>query len=405
MIKKLRQKFILISMFSLTFVIAIIIGIINIHNYSSIVKRADEKLELIINNNGIFPREKDNKIMPPDNKMSPEAPFETRYFSVTFNNNGEVIKVNIDRIAAIDELSAESYATSLYNNSKTKGFFKNYRYQSKTRDTETLYVFIDCQHDLITFREFLYASLLFSLIGTTTIFLLVFFSSKIILKPISESYEKQKHFITDASHELKTPLTVIDASADVLEMEVGENEWITSIKDQVTRLTKLTEDLLMLSRMNETNRVIFTDFSLSEVLEDSIKRFESVAISQGKTIETNIPNNISYNGEINMISQLFSILLDNALKYTNEKGLIKVSLSETEKNKKIVFYNTCENIEIGNHDYLLERFYRKDSSRNSNTGGHGIGLSIAKSIIDNHKGKINIKSDDGKSITITITLP
>ena len=405
MIKKLRQKFILISMFSLTFVIAIIIGIINIHNYSSIVKRADEKLELIINNNGIFPREKDNKIMPPDNKMSPEAPFETRYFSVTFNNNGEVIKVNIDRIAAIDELSAESYATSLYNNSKTKGFFKNYRYQSKTRDTETLYVFIDCQHDLITFREFLYASLLFSLIGITTIFLLVFFSSKIILKPISESYEKQKHFITDASHELKTPLTVIDASADVLEMEVGENEWITSIKDQVTRLTKLTEDLLMLSRMNETNRVIFTDFSLSEVLEDSIKRFESVAISQGKTIETNIPNNISYNGEINMISQLFSILLDNALKYTNEKGLIKVSLSETEKNKKIVFYNTCENIEIGNHDYFLERFYRKDSSRNSNTGGHGIGLSIAKSIIDNHKGKINIKSDDGKSITITITLP
>ena len=405
MIKKLRQKFILISMFSLTFVIAIIIGIINIHNYSSIVKRADEKLELIINNNGIFPREKDNKIMPPDNKMSPEAPFETRYFSVTFNNNGEVIKVNIDRIAAIDELSAESYATSLYNNSKTKGFFKNYRYQSKTRDTETLYVFIDCQHDLITFREFLYASLLFSLIGITTIFLLVFFSSKIILKPISESYEKQKHFITDASHELKTPLTVIDASADVLEMEVGENEWITSIKDQVTRLTKLTEDLLMLSRMNETNRVIFTDFSLSEVLEDSIKCFESVAISQGKTIETNIPNNISYNGEINMISQLFSILLDNALKYTNEKGLIKVSLSETEKNKKIVFYNTCENIEIGNHDYLLERFYRKDSSRNSNTGGHGIGLSIAKSIIDNHKGKINIKSDDGKSITITITLP
>lgn len=405
MIKKLRQKFILISMFSLTFVIAIIIGIINIQNYSSIVKRADEKLELILNNNGIFPREKDDKMTPPDNKMSPEAPFETRYFSVTFNNNGEITKVNIDRIAAIDELSAESYATSLYNNSKTKGFFRNYRYQSKTTDTETLYVFIDCQHDLITFREFLYASLLFSLIGITAIFLLVLFSSKIILKPISESYEKQKHFITDASHELKTPLTVIDASADVLEMEVGENEWITSIKDQVTRLTKLTEDLLMLSRMNETNKVIFTDFSLSEVLEDSIKRFESVAISQGKTIKTNIPNNISYNGEINMISQLFSILLDNALKYTNEKGLIKVSLTETEKNKKIVFYNTCENIEIGNHDYLLERFYRKDSSRNSNTGGHGIGLSIAKSIIDNHKGKINIKSDDGKSITITITLP
>lgn len=405
MIKKLREKFILISMLSLTFVIAVIIGIINIHNYSSIVKRADEKLELIINNNGIFPKEKGNKSFPHNKEMSPEAPFKTRYFSVAFNSDGEIARTNIENVFSIDELSAGSYAKELYNNSKEKGFFKNYRYLSKETNDETLYVFVDCQDELMTFKEFLSASLLFSLIGITAIFLLVLLSSKIILKPISESYEKQKHFITDASHELKTPLTVIDASTDVLEMEIGENEWISSIKDQVTRLTKLTEDLLLLSRMNETNKVIYTDFPLSEVLEDSIKSFESVAISQGKTIETDIQSNISYNGEINMLTRLFSILLDNALKYSNEKGIIKISLHKYDKSTRIIFYNTCNIIEIGNHNYLLERFYRKDSSRNSNTGGHGIGLSIAKSIVDNRKGKINIKSEDGKSLTITITLP
>lgn len=405
MIKKLRQKFILMSMLSLTFVITIIIGIINIHNYSIIIKRADEKLELIIDNNGIFPKEKGDKSFPPGKGMSPEAPFKTRYFSVTFNSDGEIVRTNIENVFSIDELSAGTYATELYNSSKEKGFFKNYRYQSKESNDETLYVFVDCQDELMTFKEFLYASLLFSLIGITAIFLLVLFSSKIILKPISESYEKQKHFITDASHELKTPLTVIDASTDVLEMEIGENEWISSIKDQVTRLSKLTEDLLLLSRMNETNKIIFTDFPLSEILEDSIKSFESVAIAQGKTIEADIQSNISYNGEINMITKLFSILLDNALKYSNEKGVIKISLHRNDKSTKITFYNTCEQIEVGNHDYLLERFYRKDSSRNSNTGGHGIGLSIAKSIVENHKGKINIKSDDGKSLLIIITLP
>ncbi len=404
MIKKIRYKFILVSMISLTLVITIIIAIINIIGYINITKTADKKLELISNNNGIFPTNKPSFDKKNDKNLSPEAPFETRYFSVIVHSNGDVYGVNVDKVSVIDELSAIDYTKKIMKGSKEKGFINNYRFLVKENSTQTLYVFVDCNNDLETFHSFLYGSIIISLLGIAAIFLLVLFFSKIVVKPIGESYEKQKHFITDASHELKTPLTVIDASADVLEMEIGENEWIDSIKAQVSKLSKLTENLLLLSKMSEENKkLVFTDFSLNEILLESIEPFKSVAINQNKIITTDIQANISFYGDINLISELFSILMDNALKYSNANGEIKVSLEEKNKATKITFYNTVDKIEIGNLDYLLDRFYRNDKSRNSNTGGHGIGLSIAKSIIESHKGKINIKSTDGKSITITIT--
>lgn len=404
MIKKMRYKFILVSMISLTLVITIIISIINIIGYVNIIETADEKLKLIANNNGIFPINKPSFDKKNDKNLSPEAPFETRYFSVIVHSNGDVYGVNIDKVSVIDELSAIDYTKRIMKGSKEKGFINNYRFLVKENSSQTLYVFVDCNNDLETFHSFLYGSIIISILGIGTIFLLVLFFSKIVVKPIGESYEKQKHFITDASHELKTPLTVIDASADVLEMEIGENEWIDSIKAQVSKLSKLTENLLLLSKMSEEKKkLVFADFSLTEILLESIEPFKSVAINQNKVIATDIQANISFYGDINLISELFSILMDNALKYSNASGEIKVSLEEKNKTTKITFYNTVEKIETGNLDYLLDRFYRSDKSRNSNTGGHGIGLSIAKSIIESHKGKINIKSTDGKSITFTIT--
>lgn len=405
MIKKLRNKFILIAMLSLTLVISIIIGFINIRNYTNIKNKADEKLEIIINNNGIFPRNKDEENPFSDKKMSPEAPFETRYFSVFLDANGNIIKTNTDRIKAIDEDIAKEYTLLLYSKNKTSGFYKNYRYLSKELNNETIYVFVDCFHDLTVVKDFLITSIIISLIGIISIFILVYFSSKMVFKPVNESYNKQKSFITNASHDLKTPLTVIDASCECLEMETGENEWTISIKKQIQKLSKLTEDLLLLSRIDEANsKVLFTDFSLSEILIDSIEQFKPLAIKENITIQSNINNNVTFNGDINMMYKLFELLLDNALKYCNKNGEIKISLTSDNKNQKIIFYNTCDDIEIGNLNYLLERFYRKDTSRNSNIEGHGIGLSIVKSIVDFHKGKINIKSEDGKSIIFTIML-
>lgn len=402
MFNKLRHKFILISMLSLTFVIAVIIMSINIYNYNKVIKSIDNTLDFLIFNNGIFPKDKDDNYHHPADKMSPEAAFETRYFTVIIADDGTIKNVNTDKIARIDADDAIEYTSYLLSVSKQIGFYKNFRFKAKNIGEDNLYIFVDCTKDLSTFHNFLYTSIILSIIGIFAIFILVLIFSKIILKPVNESYNKQNRFITDASHELKTPLTVIEASAEVLEMEIGENEWVETIKSQVDKLSKLTNDLLFLSKMSENRQKTFTDFSISEILETQIKHFESVALSYNKKISYKIPNNITFHGDINSISQLFSILIDNALKYSLDNSQINISLFKNDKNIKIIFYNECESIETGDLNILFDRFYRSDNSRNSSSGGHGIGLSIAKSIVINNNGKINAKSTDGKSITITI---
>lgn len=185
----------------------------------------------------------------------------------------------------------------------------------------------------------------------------------------------------------------------------GENEWTISNRKQVQRLCNLTEKLVFLSRMDEEgNKPEMSDFNLSDAVLDTACSFNSVATAKGKTIETNISDEICCHGDEKMIRQLISILLDNAVKYSSENGWIKVSLKASGKNKILRISNSVDNIPKGRHDILFERFYRNDPSRNSKTGGFGIGLSIAYAIVDAHKGKISAKSEDGKSIIFSVTL-
>ena len=283
------------------------------------------------------------------------------------------------------------------------------RLKSFVKEGETssniLYVFLDCERELDSFWNTIFASIFISVISYIIIFYMVCHFSKKILKPVAESYEKQKRFITDASHEIKTPLTIIDANTEIIEMTMGENDWTISTKKQIKRLTDLTEKLVFLSRMDEENtRLEMEEFSLSEALLDTIHPFSSVAKAKGKTLTYDIISDINYYGDEKNIRQLISILLDNALKYSNENGEISIKLYTLGKNKIITVWNSVENISSGKHDELFDRFYRLDESRNSQTGGFGIGLSVAYAIVKAHKGTIKAKSDDEKSILFTITL-
>ena len=229
--------------------------------------------------------------------------------------------------------------------------------------------------------------------------------SKRAIKPIADSYEKQKHFITDAGHELKTPLTVISASADVLEMTQGENEWTQSIRNQVVRLTELTNSLVSLARMDEhDSKLLMTDFSISDAVTESLEPFSRLASQQGKHVEMNIQKNISFDGNEESIRKLVGILIDNAIKYSGEKGEIAVTLKSVSRGPMLQMKNSVDEISKGNHDELFERFYRGDASRSSEIGGYGIGLSIAKAIVCAHKGKITARSEDGKSLLISVLL-
>ncbi len=415
MIKRLRKKFIIVTTCSVLAVLVLIVGIINIVNYSNMVKNADNIVMLLQDGGGKFDDNSgnmDENGEPPDGDfhfkphrpMSPETPFETRYFTVVFDDAGTVKFVNTDKIAAVDQTQAAGYAVSLYKKNKTGGFYENYRYgKTATAEGGTMYIFVDCTREVTNFKNFLLVSFAVGISAFAAVFLLVFFLSGRVMKPIAESYAKQKRFITDASHEIKTPLTVIGADTEVLEMQGTANEWTQSIKEQVKRLTSLTEKLVFLARMDEENQTLkATDFSLSDAVEETLKPFSAVAVSRGMTIENDVQKNISYCGDEYLLRQLVSLLVDNALKYSDESGKIAVILKTAGSKIKLTVSNPAKDLN-GDLNILFERFYRNDKSRNSETGGHGIGLSVAKAIVTAHKGRITAQGEEG-TVVFTVTL-
>ena len=467
MIKTLRKKFIAIAMLSTALVLFIIIGAINIANYINTNANLDARLELIAYNGGTFPnmnydgnapaadvfQASDDSAAPddstapdgstvpndstvsdgsaaPDDSMVPpapdsgsyfddqygrhgidkETPFETRYFSVLLYKNGNVSTIDTGKIASVSTSEAGDYATSLYDKGKTKGFIDQYKYLSVSTtntngDNMVLYIFINCSKELMTIRTYALASIGISIIGLLVVFVLVCFFSKTVTKPMAESYEKQKRFITDASHEIKTPLTIMDANTEVLEMMEGENEWTECIRKQIARLTSLTEKLVFLSRMDEdSTRLEMLEFNISDAILDTAMPFETVAESKGKTLDISVAPDINYTGSETNIRQMVSLLLDNAIKYSSENGSIRLNFFTNGKLKILSVWNTVDEIETGKLDYLFERFYRIDKSRNSKTGGFGIGLSVVQAIVQAHNGKVSAKSEDGKSIEFTISL-
>ena len=404
MIKKLRRKFILIAMCSMIFVLGTIVTVINVLNYQKTDNYSNRIISLLTDNEGGFP--KDFPVRPNQGDgMTPETPFEARFFSVMLDEQGDVVFSDVRQIAAITPQTAEKYAKNLYSDGKTAGMYDDYKYRVKETDKGTLYIFLDCTREMNSFRGFLQTSILISLGGLAVVFILIIIFSHIALKPVEESYQKQKHFITNASHDVKTPLTIINAGAEVIELEHGEVEWTKEIKKQTERLTALTDKLVFLSRMDEENQKIeIREFNLSELICEAIEPYENIATSKGFSFSFDCQSDIVYKGNEEMLSQAIALLMDNALKYTNEQGQISISLKKTVKGIELRFKNTADSVKEGNNNEIFERFYRSEQSRNSKTGGHGIGLSVVKAIISAHKGKISAYSSDGKSMEFLIVL-
>lgn len=408
MIKKLQLKFILISMSALLAVLMVIMTSINIANYNGIIKDADSVLSILSKHNGTFPpmKEKRNLALPPE--MSPETPYESRYFSVLLNSDTHsVIQVETSRIISVDTADAIDYAQSAIKSRNDVGFIGNFRYMKLTEDTVIRIIFLDCGRKLDSFRNFLLTSVGISLTGYIVVFALIAFFSNRIIRPISESYEKQKQFITDAGHEIKTPLTIINADVDVLEMEFGENEWLEDIQKQAKRLAALTNDLIYLARMEESaDTMQMIEFPFSDVVEEAAASFQSLAQTQNKAFQYTIQPMLALKGNEKAIHQLINILLDNALKYSPEGGTVSLILEKQNKLLLLSVSNTTVNfIPKEKLSMLFERFYRMDSSRNSETGGYGIGLSVAKAIVAAHNGKIQASTENGNSLKITVRLP
>ena len=505
MIKRIKKKYTMIVMSSVILVLGLIITAINVANYSSINALLDDKLQMLVDNEGLMPDlpfgEKPDDIKDPndtenagsagdsdngevdaegdsdsdeltgedngsgdqspssgdgsdddlqsgegsedltipgenggenqpesegstsvdddENKdgekededdkfyqyMSPETPFELRYFSVKLDTVGGVLAIDTSKIAAVDTLKAEKYAREIFEENKDKGFLDSYKYMvGTTEDGNLIYVFLDADRELKSYRSFLISSLVITVLGILAVFTLVVLLSETALRPIIESYEKQKRFITDAGHEMKTPLTVISANAEIIELENGESQWVTGIKSQVAKLASLTEKLVILSKMEEGAKLEMNEFSLSEAFFDTCEQYRSMAMSKNINFELSIAENVEMIGNENEIRRCITLLLDNAFRYTNEGGFIAVKVQSLLNGTEMKFTNSTNGVEKGSLDNWFDRFYRRDLSRNSDTGGSGIGLSVVKAIVLAHGGSVRAQSFDGVNVEFTINI-
>lgn len=410
MIKKLRMKFVMVTTLSVLLMLLFIVTAINLNNFLGLNQKADDMLSFIAQNDGVLPRpdkmDKTNKAdnLPHRSKGFPrEAMFDTRYFVVYYHSNSEILYTDTGNIYSATSEAASAYAVEVLEHDKPTGYLDDYKYLKTTLGGESAILFVDVSRDILMFRRFLLNSIIISTAALLLIVLTSYFLSPIAVRPIALAYEKQKRFITDASHEIKTPLTVISANMDILEI-AGENKWIRSTQQQVKRLSELVNSLVALSRMEENEPIEKKQMDLSQLAEMAAESYDSIALSKGKTFAVHIESNLGYWGDEKAISQLFYILLDNAFKYTDRNGKIDLSVSSKQEKCLITVTNTVDKIERCNHNAYFDRFYREDSSRNSESGGFGIGLPLAQSIVAKHKGKITAKSYDEHSFTIEVIL-
>lgn len=410
MIKRLQRKFIAIAMGSLFVILLVILAAVNGVTYYQMNQNADNLLTLLAQNEGKFP-ELERGMRPPKDlgpnpaHFSEETPFETRYFLVKTNQEGTIGQIDTGHIAAVDSSKAREYAQTVLESGSTGGYLDQYKYLVQEKTYGTLILFLDRGTQLQSSLSLLLLSSGIALATLMVMLLLVSLLSRRAIRPVIESMEKQKRFITDASHEIKTPLAIISANAEVLELTGGPSEWTQSIQNQVGRLGGLVQSLLTLSRMEEDAGALrFTDFVLSDAVEETAQSFAALAQSQGKTLSLSIRPGLVMKGEESGIRQVVSILLDNAVKYASPESRISLFLSGQGKYAKLEVKNACDPVP-SDLDSLFDRFYRADFSRSRDTGGYGIGLSVAKAVVEAHKGRISARKDGEGAVCFQAVLP
>lgn len=408
MLKKLRWRFIWSAMAAVFVVMLVLVATINLMNYSTVTARQDQTLSAILElevrnsmpTNGI-PFSGRGWLDPP----SPEARYATRFFTVSYDKSGNVLGVKRDYIASVSESEAVEYASDALARNTASGYIGDYRYAVRNVGKDVHVAFLNSANELQLIEYVLLISGVVAAVTLLLIFGLVIMLSKRAILPYVKNIEMQKQFITDAGHEIKTPLTSIATSADVLAAEHEGDEWVENIQKQSVRLAKLVNNLVTLSRLDEaTPFPEKTAFSLSEAAWETSEPFSSLAKAAGKSYTQRIEDDIKLVGDKNAIQQMMSILLDNALRYSNAQGQIQFDVYRKNNRACIEVFNTCEPISEEDIAHLFDRFYRPDKSRAKHTGGTGIGLSIAKATAEGHGGRIAVKSPSGNSIQFKVTL-
>ncbi len=423
-IKRLKNKFIFVAMISFFVVMTFIAGFIYIFNVLITNGQIKDNLQYIVDNDGILPMEYEsiesseeadngdtiqnkNELISQLEKLfgveseyiSDEFYYSTRYFAVTFTETGELERVITSHTAAVESDQAVTYANTVMKRWFKFGSYDDYYYMVSERDSGgTIVVVLDCSTQVSTNRRLvLLACILIGFGMVISTFIIRAFAERLI-QPEIKNAELQKSFITNASHELKTPLAVIRANTEMLEMMGIENEWTQSTTRQVDRLTGLIQNLVLVTRASERDSKadrVETDFS--DIIKDTANTFEAVATSEGKKMELRIDDNIKRLAQEGDVRQIATLLIDNAIKYCDANGKITVGLTTDKKHKNIYFRVSNSYVDGAGKDYdrFFDRFYRGDEAHNIDKEGYGVGLSIAQGLMERYHGDIKVNWRDG----------
>ena len=420
-IKKLRRKFTLTALISFVLVMALMCSTIYLVNFFSAKKLIQKSLDFISDNHDVFyfadyndteTSDKVNKLSrkKSDNfflefledifntgvDSSSEFIYSLRFFTVSFDSGGNAKKISTNHIALIDEDKATEYAKNALNSGKEYGDFDGFSYKVKNSGNETLVVCIDTGSQMADSRRVGNIALVLTFVGSILAYVFVRLISLHMIKPEIRAVEKQKQFITNASHELKTPLAVIRANTELEMMMHGEDEWNESTMNQVDRMTDLIGNLVTIAKAEESeNSEELSEVNVTETAQKEADTFASLASKDGKTLEREIEENVTMTANKGQLSQLMSLLLDNAIKYCDDGGTVKISLSQKGKGIKLNVSNSYAAGENQDYSRFFDRFYRDDKSHNIDKGGYGIGLSIADGIVKQYRGKIDVSWKDG----------
>ncbi len=368
----------------------------------------------------------ESKELKPDRKPDEENPSNNQQppegFRMEMRPNKWKVNISLDHFALMadsngtflgirntenyTEEQAEEILSAILSTGKQQGMYGWLQYYKAQKEYGTLLVVTDKSSDQGLLNNLFRTTIIAGVIVLLILFIFLIFFSRWIIRPVRTAMERQKQFVSDASHELKTPIAVLTANVDILQDEIGENKWLGYIQEQTGRMNQLVGDLLRLARMdNATQEYSFKEFNLSTAIEATALPFESQAFEKQKNLEIDIQPNVMYTGSEQHIRQLAAIFIDNAMKYSNEHGVIKITLLQRGETPVLEFYNTGCEISQEETDKIFERFYRGDKARNNKgKNGYGLGLAIAKSIMEIHKIKIQVTCEQGAWIRFLMTL-
>ena len=434
MIKKLKRRMVLLVLAGLLLVSAGLVFTINFMNWNSIERQASAVLDMLAENSGQRPDFMQGEPFPRDGGLPPDeddrelfrldhrgndkyrarnnpdvmnAASLSNFYTVTLDQDGSVVSWKSDRADLYADEEIEEMAESVMKLGEASGRIDTrfFRLTEANDAGERLLIVVDGRLEIQNALSVLRFTALVAVIEDALLSAAAVWLIQRLIRPVDEAMEKQKQFVWDASHELKTPLAVISANAEALEGEMGEAKPLQYIRSEVERTDQLIQNLLTLARMERgTVTAQRVKFDLSRAMMEVALPFESAVFEAGKEMELLIPDGIEYTGDEEMIKQLTVILLSNAQKYSNDGGKIRVSLEAKGEKRMIRVYNTGAAIPQEAQARIFDRFYRVDSSHNREIEGNGLGLAIAQSIVDAHKGKITVHSQEGEGTTFTVIL-